>query len=296
MLDEQRFGIRAFGGFKKREVLEYINDLVKKHEEEIKKLKQQNEEHNEELKNKLEEELIISNEYKEKIDELEKLVRYYNKNINSNFSEKEDYLKSQNEYVQLLESKVKDLEETLENTRNLNNLNANIEENIKKAEAVAKEKVKRIIKEGREKILNEYEEQLKKLEEKKQDLKNIAIEEASKILNNAASRVYRLNDEVKKQSLELLEAAELVSNELLRESFKIAVKQAHSSNFRNNLLKKFNVKILNEIASKNVLDAIEKLKSLNFLDENLELKGKEPEIKKRRRFNFNEFKKEEETE
>ena len=57
--------------------MEYINDLVKKHEEEIKKLKQQNEEHNEELKNKLEEELIISNEYKEGIT-IQDLLDYKN--------------------------------------------------------------------------------------------------------------------------------------------------------------------------------------------------------------------------
>lgn len=291
MLNERRFGIRAFGGFKKKDVADYIDELVKTHEEEIKKLKQSNEDYNKELKIRLEEEIAISNEYKEKIASLEELIESYDEKLNNVFYEKEDYLKSQDDYIKELEKKNKDLEKIITTSKNLN-----IEENVKKAESIAKEKVKVIIKEGREKIFKEYEEQLKKLEEEKQKLKEEAIKEASQILNNAAQRVQKFNDEVKKQSSQILEAAELVSNEIVRESFKIAVRQARSLNFRNNLIKKFDIKILNETANEEVLAAIEKLKSLNFLNEGLELQTKDLGIKRRRRFNFNEFKREEETE
>ncbi len=288
MFNEQRFGIRAFGGFKKKDVVEYIDDLVKTHEEEIKKLKQSNEDYNKELKIRLEEEIAISNEYKEKIANLEKIIESYDEKLNNVFYEKEDYLKSQDDYVKELEKKVKDLEKIIATSKNLN-----IEENVKKAESIAKEKVKVIVKEGREKIFKEYEEQLKKLEEEKQNLKEEAIKEASQILNNAAQRVQKFNDEIKRHSLKLLEAAELVSNEILRESFKIAFRQSHFSNY-DSLLKKFDIKILNETANEEVLAAIERLKSLNFLNEKLELQTKDLGIKRRRRFNFNEFKREEE--
>ena len=50
----------------------------------------------------------------------------------------------QDDYIKELEKKIKDLEKIITTSKNLN-----IEDNVKKAEFIAKEKVKTIIKEGR---------------------------------------------------------------------------------------------------------------------------------------------------
>lgn len=54
MSDEQKFGSCVFGGFRKDDVLKYIDELLSEHEFEIEELKKEYEKQNEDVKTELE--------------------------------------------------------------------------------------------------------------------------------------------------------------------------------------------------------------------------------------------------
>ncbi len=275
MPNEQRFTSSIFGGFKKKSVIEYINHIIIEHEKEIKKLKETKDASNEELQKSLEEERALCNRYKDKILKLEHNVDEYNENVDNVMKEKDQLLKLQEQHAFQLEEKIKDLEKELEKFKEEQ---VSQENKIKRAEYIAREKVNQIIKKGKTKITNEYNEKVQKWEEEKENLKQEALKEVARILNNAAVRVSSFNGKAQKEIEIILKEAEkkaqkivcsarILADEILRKSAKIASDQSSSFDLsQDRICSKFDVRVLNEDAKQDVKDALEKLKNLNLFE------------------------------
>ncbi len=275
MAKDQKFGTCFLGGFKKKAVIKYINQLMIEHEQEVKRVKEEAVLLNKKLKEDLEKEQILSNGYKEEIVQLEKTVNEYNRNIDAVMSEKDNLIRLQSEKIEELEKKNEQLRD-----QDLDNLDYKDNEyQIKKAEYIAKEKVEQIIRKGKAKIEEEYNEKLLQWEDEKEKIKKAALKEASNILNNAASRVFNFNTKVQEESenilkttkqkaKNILDAAKLVSDKMLKYSARVAFRQSVSNDLPSfKLFSKFDVKILNEQANEEVLIALEKLKELDLFSE-----------------------------
>ncbi len=275
MAKDQKFGTCFLGGFKKKAVIKYINQLMIEHEQEVKRVKEEAVLLNKKLKEDLEKEQILSNGYKEEIVQLEKTVNEYNRNIDAVMSEKDNLIRLQSEKIEELEKKNEQLRD-----QDLDNLDYKDNEyQIKKAEYIAKEKVEQIIRKGKAKIEEEYNQKLLQWEDEKEKIKKAALKEASNILNNAASRVFNFNTKVQEESenilkttkqkaKNILDAAKLVSDKMLKYSARVAFRQSVSNDLPSfKLFSKFDVKILNEQANEEVLIALEKLKDLNLFSE-----------------------------
>lgn len=304
MPDEKKFGSSFFGGFKKKSVINYINNIIVEHEKELKKLKESSDAANEQLKESLEQERALCKKYKEKVIKLEENVDEYNENVSSVMQQKDELLKLREQHSLKLEEKIKELEEELTKFKELK---IEEENKIKKAEFIAKERVNQIIRQGKVKITNEYNERAKKWRQEEESLKQDALREVEIILNNAAARVSTFNIEVKKEvdgivkdaeekAKDIVCAARIIADEILKKSANIAFEQ--TSNFacdKNVIKSKFDVSFLNEKAKEEVKNAMKKLEHLNLFKEKVVRNyfKRERNLKIARKPNFNSLKRKE---
>ena len=298
MPDEKKFGVSIFGGFKKKSVIEYINNIIVEHEDELKKIKEYNDIVNEQLKNSLDEERALCKEYKEKVVKLEQNVDEYNESVDSVMQQKDELLRLREQQSLQLEEKIKQLEEELEKFKNIK---LEEENEIKRAEYIAQERVNKIIRKGKIRIANEYSEKEKQWEKERESLKQAALKEAVVILNNAAAKVSNFNAEFKKKlegivkdsekkAKDIVTAAKVIADEILKKSLKIAQEKGldlldseNEGNF------KLDFKFLNESTKEEVKKAVKRLESLNlFRDENVK-RGftRDKNFKISKKLNFN---------
>lgn len=276
MSDKQIMKNSVFGGFKKKDVLEYINNLVNEYEKKIEDLKKEKEDFGNKTDEILEKEKKNSKKYKEKADELEQSLKKYNEKVVKKVKEKEELLALQQQRILELEEKIKGLNYKIENL----NSSKEHEEKFKKAEKMVKERVNQIIEKSKQKIKEDYNEKVKMWNKEKEELKKNAFKQSEKILNNAAARIFEFNSEVnvevkkisqiaKEQASKIIDSAKIIADNMLKKSAEIALSQTENKNFDNvNLVEKFNINILNEKTNADVLRSLNVLKDLNIFKEN----------------------------
>ena len=294
MSDEQKFGSCVFGGFRKDDVLRYIDELLSEHEFEIEELKEKYENQNEYMKVELEKKNDLNMRQKEKIISLENIVESYNKKDLENNKELSEKIKQKEDENEKLKEEIKNLKKQLQV---FEHEEKEYENDVKRAEYIAKERVKQIIRKGKARAENEYSERIEKWKKEKEDLEKVAYEEASKILNSAAARVYNFNTKVKeevegfvnsakKEAGDIIEAAKYIADKILKESAKIALKQSKNFNITEfKIHEQFDVKDLNKKIDEEVLDALQKLKCLKILETNKKSIDVKENIFKRHRKN-----------
>lgn len=205
MAEEQKFRTSVFGGFDKKNVVQYITKIMDEFNKKIDSLKKEYEDQIkqknsiisdyestykvsivqiENLKNK-----IASNEqnYQEIIEEKIKLI-----------DEKENTICKMNNQINSLENEINKLKKEDEK----------IENKIKRAEVDAKNRVNKIINHAKRKIELECREHVEKADRESRSLRKKAREEASRILKNAADRAYRATMDSKEETKRLVEAAQ----------------------------------------------------------------------------------------
>lgn len=285
MSEEQKFGNCIFGGFKKEDVLNYINELLVQHEEEMEEIEEQHKVIDESLNKELDEKRVMCVRY-------QKEIKMLNEELTLKKGEIEKLVEEKNAIVENEEKRIKELEEEIEKLRagvqSSEEEERKLENDIKRAEYIARERVNQIIRTGKARAENEYNSRISSWKKEKEDLKKAAYEEALKILNNAAARVYKYNAETKeeieksveiakKEAQEIIKSAKLIADKILRESAKIAFRQNRSgeagAEFK--ICEQYDVKSLNKETDEEVLEAMQKLKGLDFLKDGEEgiLKG-----------------------
>lgn len=298
MSDEQRFGSCVFGGFKKGDVLRYIDELLSGHEVEKEELKKKYEDKNRDIKKELEEKNVFIMQQEQRIQELEDVIEAYDEEI-SEGEDKDEKLKQNEERILELEGSIEKLKKQLQFFEQNEKKN---EYDIKRAEYIAREKVSQIVRKGKARAEIEYNERLEKWKKEKEMLKNNAYEEATKILNNAAARVFNFNSQVKgevknfvesakQEAGRIIESAKCIADKILKESAKIALKQSKNFNITEfKIYEQFNIKDLDKETDEEVLKALQRLKGLDVLEEkNTDMVLKENVFKRHRRTPFESF-------
>lgn len=276
MSDEQRFASCIFGGFKKDDVLKYVDELLSEHEFEIEEIKKKYENGNRTIKKELEKKDVIILQQKGKIRELEKVVEVYSEEI-SEGEIKDEKLKEKEKKIVQLEENIKELRKQLQIFEQYEKKN---EYDIKRAEYIAREKVSQIVRKGKAKAEIEYNKRLEKWRKEREILKKNAYEEASKIINNAAARVFNFNSQVEKkiknfvesskqEAGRIIKSAKCIADRILEESAKMALKQGKNFNITEfKIFEQFDIKNLDKETDEEVLKALQQLKGLDVLEEN----------------------------
>ncbi len=298
MSDEQRFGSCVFGGFKKDDVLRYIDELLSEHEYEMENLRKEYEQENEVMKEELENKNVYIIKQEEKIGELERKIEMYDKEASEEENKYEE-LKQKEAKIVELEREIEKLKKQLQIFEKDEKDNEN---EIKKAEYIAREKVSQIVRRGRARAEIEYNERIEKWKKEKEMIKKNAYEEASKILNNAAARVFNFNSQVKgeiknfvetakQEAGKIIESAKCIADRVLKESAKMALKQGEKFNISEfKIYEQFDVKELDKETDEEVLNALQRLKGLEILEkDDTKMMLKENVFKRHRKNPFEGF-------
>ena len=269
MLDEQKFGSSILGGFKKENVINYINDLVRDHANELEILKKDCELKNEKVAKELQEARVLCDSYKKKLEEFEDLFKSYKEKIGAVLNEKDEVLKQKDETIFNMAERIKALEKDIATFKSLNKSD---EYKIKRAEYIAKERVSQIVNKGKD----EYKKQMDAYKNEKDLLKKNAYREASQILNSAASRVSKFNNEVKDElkklydvSIEnaknIISCAKIVAQRMLNDASKAVLEKYEDLNLEDfSVLEKFDIDGISKKVDEEVFKAMEGLKDLEI--------------------------------
>lgn len=266
MAEEQKFRTSVFGGFDKKNVVQYITNMMEKFNGEIDSLRK---EHKNQLKKKDDVISDYESKYKRSLIQIQNLKKKISKN-------EENYQEIVNEKIKLLDSKentICKMNKKINNMENeisdLKSEDEKIENKIHQAELVAKSRVNKIVKHAKRKIEEEYREHVELADKESRSLRKKAREEASRILKNAADRAYRVTMESKEETQRLVEAAQskadgiiaaanIVVEKMLKNSARAVIEGVEASNV-GEVNVNFDVDFLKEKIDGEVLSAIKRL-------------------------------------
>ncbi len=301
MPTEQKFNSCLFGGFKKEDVIKYINELIFQHEEELEKIKFNRKDEIEKLNSDLEEKQKKVLECEKKIEELEKTIDENKKEFETKIKEKEDVINIKELDLKELKEKINKTNEEFFSVADPENLAKDSALEVKRAEFIAKEKVNQIINKGRLKILKEHKDQIEEYNKNKEILKKNAFKEATHILNTAADKVLKINlqaeeeiqkkfEKYKQKAENIIHSAKILADKIIKESVKIALENNSALNLKEfDVKKKFDIELLNKELDLKVLNAMENLKCLNLFGEKNNKESEDGFFKKHRKINFEIF-------
>lgn len=266
MAEEQKFRTSVFGGFDKKNVVQYITDMVEKFNCEIDSLKK---EHENQIEQKDAEISDYESKYKRSLIQIQNLKNKIAKN-------EENYQEIIDDKIRLLDSKentICKMNKKINNMENkINELKTEdekIENKIKQAEMVAKDRVNKIVKHAKRKIEEEYREHVELADKESRSLRKKAREEASRVLKNAADRAYRITMDSKEETQRLVEAAQskadgiiaaanIVVEKMLKNSARAVIEGVEEYNV-GEVNVNFDVDFLKEKIDNDVSDAVKKL-------------------------------------
>ena len=212
MLESQKFKTVVFGGFDRGHVVRYITNMVSEFNSDLDSLKK---EYESKIQQKDSE--ILEYEAKCKIffteveslgNEMFQRSREYEEEI----SKKTELIEVKDRVICEMNKKIQDLERELNIFKDENK---KIENKVKYAEMIAKQRVKKIIQKAKLKVQQEYRENLDLAEKESLGLRKKAREEASEILKNAANRAYEFTACSKKEAKRLVEVSQKKADEII---------------------------------------------------------------------------------
>lgn len=276
MAGEQKFRTSVFGGFHKKNVVQYITKMMDEFNEKIDLLKK---EYEDQIKQR---NSIISDcecRYKASVVQIENL--------------KNKIVCNEQNYQEIIEEKIK-LIDAKENTickmnKQINNManeiselkkeDEKIDDKIKRAETYAKNRVSKIINHAKRKIERECREHVELADRESRSLRKKAREEASRILKNAADRAYKVTMESKEETKRLVEAAQskaygiiavahIVVERMLKNSAREVIEGLESREL-SDVYVNFDVDFLKEKIDNEVLSATNKIDDQNYKDDGM---------------------------
>ena len=276
MAEEQKFRTSVFGGFDKKNVVEYITNMVNKFNGEIDSLKK---EYETQIKQKDSVIADYESRYKKSLVQIQNLKNKISRN-------EQDYQEVIDEKIKLLDAKQNTICEMNQQINNmeseisdLKNEDEKIENKIKQAELVAKSRVNKIVNHAKRKIEQEYREHVELADKESRSLRKKAREEASRILKNAADRAYKVTMESKEETQRLVEAAQskadgivaaanMVVEKMLKNSARAVIEGVEAYDV-GEVNVDFDSDFLKEKIDDEVLNAIKRLDSEDYKNDNL---------------------------
>lgn len=276
MAEEQKFRTSVFGGFDKKNVVEYITNMVNKFNGEIDSLKK---EYETQIKQKDSVIADYESRHKKSLVQIQNLKNKISRN-------EQDYQEVIDEKIKLLDAKQNTICEMNQQINNmeseisdLKNEDEKIENKIKQAELVAKSRVNKIVKHAKRKIEQEYREHVELADKESRSLRKKAREEASRILKNAADRAYKVTMESKEETQRLVEAAQskadgivaaanMVVEKMLKNSARAVIEGVEAYDV-GEVNVDFDSDFLKEKIDGEVLNAIKRLDSEDYKNDNL---------------------------
>lgn len=212
MLESQKFKTVVFGGFDREHVVRYITNMVSRFNSDVDLLKKSYESQIQQKDSEILEYKAKCKIFYAEIKNLRDEMLQRNREFEEEILEKIELIDFKDQVICQMNKKLQGLESQLSAFREENK---KIENNIKYAEMVAKQRVKKIIQKAKLKVQQEYRENLALAERENGCLRKKAREEASKILKNAANRAYEFTDDSKKEARRMVEISQKKADEIL---------------------------------------------------------------------------------
>ena len=273
MTDEQKFRTSIFGGFDKKNVVQYITKMMDEFDKKIDLLKK-------EYEDKIEKSNAVISDYEAKckvfvvqIENLKNKVVRNEHNYQEVVEEKIKLIDAQQNVICRMNKQINNMKNEIEKLREEDE---KIEDKVQRAETDAKNRVNKIVSRAKKKIEKEYRENVERADNEGRFLRKSAREEASRILKNAADRAYQTTMEAKEETKRLVEAAQakadgivavahIVVEKMLKNGAREVIEGLESRKL-GDVDVDFDVDVLKEKIDKEVLDAIDKICSKNHKD------------------------------
>lgn len=223
-MDEQNFKSSFFGGFNKRSVVDYITKIVNGFNLEIENLKKDYEKQLEQKDKKID---VLCANLQESDEGFKKLKTEFDEFRNSN--RKSADVKQLEEKEALIVKMRAEIEELKKASNPAKNEAVALEERLKKAQNVVKDRVNEIVEQARAKIVEEYNQKMEASKLEVKVMKDDVVKEVSKILNDSASVAHKIINEskgkvmqfvnmAKQEAKDLVDSANLVGQKIIKQS------------------------------------------------------------------------------
>ena len=212
MLDGQKFKTVVFGGFDRRHVVQYITGMASRFNSDVESLKKGYESQIEKKDSEILEYEAKCEVFLAEIKNLRDQMLQIDKERREEVAKKTELISLKDRTIYEMDKKIKNLQCRLDVFKKENE---KIENKVKYAEVVAKERVKKILQQAKQKVEQEYRENLALVEKDGRCLRKKAREEASRILKNAASRAYEFTTESKEEARRMVEGSQKRADEIL---------------------------------------------------------------------------------
>ncbi len=212
MLESQKFKTVVFGGFDRGHVVSYITNMASRFNSDVDLLKKDYESQIQQKDSEILEYEAKCKIFYSEVKNLRDQMLQSNREFEEEILKKDELIDFKDQVICQMNQKIKDLESQLDIFRDENK---KIENKIKYAEMVAKQRVKKIIQKARLKVQQEYRENLVLAEKEGVCLRKKAREEASKILQNAADRAYEFTAGSKKEAKKMVEISQKKADEII---------------------------------------------------------------------------------
>ena len=212
MLESQKFKTVVFGGFDRGHVVQYITNMASRFNSDIDLLKKDYESQIQQKNSEISEyeakcKIFYAEARNLKDQMLQNAMKFEEEVLKKN-----ELVDSKDQVICQMNKKIQALQSQLDAFRDENK---KIENKIKYAEMVAKQRVKKIIQKAKLKVQQEYRENLVLAEKESVCLRKKAREEASRILKNAANRAYEFTDSSKKEAKKVVEISQKKADEII---------------------------------------------------------------------------------
>lgn len=261
-LDEQNFKFSFFGGFNKKSVVDYVTKIVDSFNLDIENLKKDYENQLEQ-KNKKIEKLCV--DLQKSDDELKKIKFEFEEFKNSNQHNSDvKKVEEKEALIVKMRAEIADLKKASNNSKNEA---VALEERLKKAQTVAKDRINEIVEQARAKIVAEYNQKMEASKREVKAMREEAVKEISKILNDSAGIVHKIVDETrsrikqfvhmtKLEAIDLVDSANLVGQRIIKQSAETVFSER-----KNDVVSRMNL----DVEVNNIINSVEK--SLKIDDE-----------------------------
>ena len=212
MLESQKFKTVVFGGFDRGHVVRYITNMASRFNSDVDLLKKDYESQIQQKDSEILEYEAKCKIFYAEIKNLRDEMLQSNREFEEEILKKTELIDFKDQVICQMNKKIQDLESQLDA---FIDENKKIENKIKYAEMVAKQRVKKIIQKAKLKVQQEYRENLALAEREGACLRKKAREEASRILQNSANRAYEFTDGSKKKEKKMVEISQKKADEII---------------------------------------------------------------------------------
>lgn len=224
-----KFKTVTFGGFKKEDVLEYIEKLIAENEIKVVELSSRLDELTNNSEDKNAQIKDLQTKLRQCIIQLQKTknsTKAMEENHQTIISEKNNALDESELNNRQLSYKLKVLEEKLSR---FNSIEQEKQSMISKAEKMSRDKTNEMIKEAKRLVEEEYNQKLSKAEQKSVLIINNAEKKALEIVERSKQEIKNIMEQAKKESGDIIQKANVTAKTIITDAAEQKLQQSRAS-------------------------------------------------------------------